>query len=421
MPYNVAALWARASGKNYNPTLLPPPYEIIAYDGQSLAQGPTGSIDEKRTQNMMDRLGVGMVRNLKNTLGTVMWTQGPFTGTLDTAVPGTGLGAAVTVGSLTPGHYLAVALRRRRELAGLPNPSMIFMFCGISGQPIEEFTADPATGVYGDLIHRNRGYWMSEVKRIQPKAMMRYACFSQGEADSDDDAGLYAPIARTMWHDWLAQIQAVTSSLAMPVVTQIGGYADSLTPPKNYDVCLEQVQVAEEYGGLVPGSWYPFPVGDLNVHPDATQTMLMADTVAWAIVEHELGHSWKAFKPTSVVRSGAQLVLTYPLAPGESLVLSNSTKYDAYGGIAFGGTANKGFEAGTISAISVSGNKLYLTTASDTWAYAMQVADMTPYAVGGLNYVAHRGLLRSTRQTPSVLVPGETLYNWALSWRGGLY
>lgn len=404
---------SRFSGSRNRPQLAAP-YEIIDLSGQSLGAGAIGTVLEKNAANSLDRNGVGMLEGMMRADGQPVYVNGPMVADYNYTTPATRIGAAFASGNIATCLYVAAALRIRRAAAGLPNPTLLTTFNGIPGQSINEFDDDPATGSLGLQIHKMRGYWLSEARRLAGSPTMRHVGLAQGEADSNMAAGLYYARAIAVWSTWLSQIEAIMGARPRPYATQIGAYADSVAN-KSYHVCTEQIRAVLDVGGWVPGPWYPIQIGDNNVHPNDRGYRLMGDLIAWGIVELESGRDWPALIPTTT-REGGDLVLTYPCRPDETMVLHDPARYAAYGGFC----ANAGFEAGAISSVVAGGRSVRLTTTSNNWAYAYQFQNVTGGEAGGLNYGAHRGLVRSSLSTPSVLVPGETLNRWALSWRGAL-
>lgn len=414
-PIQPLDLWQRVANKQIEDraALDAGPVQIIDGGGQSLWLGYQVPQPQRDHINLGDRAGVRIPAGLVSTTGSPINTSmGSTNNDLNQAVPATGLmpAAVATFGPVQ--HYMLVALRKRRALLGLPNPQLVSLGHGISGQSIDEFDDDtPLTGALGLRIQNNRQYMTQQAWAVTAGRTRSYpySLWAQGEADANDTPGTYYPALMELLKNWGDHVEATTGQRPTPMVTQIGTYINQ--PGHNYAVRREQVQACLDSGGILGGPWYQFPVVDNTIHPGVTETMLMGDTLAWAITEVEQGNGWPALIPTAV-RDGADLVLTYP----EPMALHGAAKYAPYGGV-----TDAGFHgAGAISGVAATGNTIRLTTAATSWRYAEQNYNTSGFQSGGLNYGPSRGLVRAARTVPSVLVPGETLYRFAPAWSGAV-
>lgn len=414
-PIQPLDLWQRVANKRIEDraVLDAGPVQIIDGGGQSLWLGYQTPQPQRDHINLIDRAGVRIPAGLVSTAGSpIITSMGSTNNDLDQSVPATGLMPAAVYSFGPVQHYMLVALRKRRALLGLPNPQLVSLGHGISGQSIDEFDDDtPLTGALGLRIQNNRQYMTQQAWAVTAGRTRSYpySLWVQGEADSNDAAGTYYTALMELLDNWGDHVEATTGQRPTPLVTQIGTYVNQ--PALNYNVRREQVQACLDSGGVFGAPWYPHPLADNHVHPGVTETMLMGDTLAWAITEVEQGNGWPALIPTAT-RDGADLVLTYP----EPMALHDAAKYAPYGGV-----VDAGFhDAGTISAVSASGSNIRLTTAATSWRYAEQNYDTSGAESGGLNYGPSRGLVRAARTAPSVLVPGETLYRFAPAWSGAV-
>jgi hypothetical protein len=399
--------------------------QALLLDGQSLAQGANVSIARRNEVNRLDRAGVLMPGGLKRSDGLPVVVSGTFSLGYDETVSTSELVPAESDGPTPTGMYVAIALRLRRAALGLANPRVVFTFNGVSGQSADEFDDDMSlpTGSLGTLIHDKRGYWMEQLAAVSPGVVAPYAIHMQGQGDAAAAQGWYAAAMGEAWDDWLSQCGDIFGVTPIPCAPQIGGYVSGSHGGKEYWVCVEQVEIVEARGGIVLNPEYPVITGDNNVHPKDAGYARLADTMSFYLTEREAGRMIPSFRPTSATLIGNQLVLDYGanLRGGERLTFDTSGKYNAYGGC-----ANQGFEVTGAAITSVTIGADHRTVVIDCdappigWAYAMQGTDMSAFADGdGQNYGAHRGLLRKTAKITPVIAD-QTLYQWALSWRGAL-
>ena len=413
--------WSRMTGKAI-PDTSAEPIEVLMFDGQSLCLGPIGTSVEKSAINKLDRHWVRMLGGLiaGATPPLPVWINGPMAAGYDEAIPSTGLVPAAAAGNIAMCLYVSVALRLRRAAAGLSNPLILTGSNGLGGQEILTFDDDPATGAspFADLPHRMRRFWLSEIWRATAGRTrnLRYDLFAQGEADSNAAKGVYRTSMDEVWRDRQAQTQEITGQTAIPCTTQVGGYCDSASN-KTYWPVIEQVQCVEALGGVILPPWYPHILHDASVHPGDYGCREMADLISYHLVEREGGRPIPPFKPTTQV-IGSQIVLTYPLRPGERLEWGDPAKYAGFGGFC----ANQGFETvgAGITAVSLGADRASVVIDCSGpptgWRYAFQFQDVTAGAVNGQNYSAHRGLLRKAGLISPILA-AQAGYQWSLSWR----
>ncbi|MDO5658280.1 MAG: hypothetical protein Q4G36_08160 [Paracoccus sp. (in: a-proteobacteria)] len=413
----INGLVAAMTGANLPP---PGPIQRLIYDGQSLSliNGVSARPDNARAARL-DPGGVLMVKGLRNTVGQTVNLQGPQGGRYDQTVAATGIGPAVVEGNWTMAFWTSVALRRRRYLMGLPNPRILTGCNGQGGMGIAEFDADLATGTQGTRLLDNMAYWLRQGQAVlgDLAGPVPYDIFSQGEADAAMAETAYYTAFMRARRDRLRVIAEATGHAAIPCTTQIGSYAAATGP--DYGVKLAQVKATMDLGGIVLPCWYPFAIADNNVHPDWIESRKMADLIGYHLTSFEAGRHLPPFIPTAR-QTGQQVVLDYStgLAAGDFLTFDRSGKYDAFGGV-----TNEGFEltGATLQTVQIGADGRSVVLTSDVpatgWSYAMQKQDVTAHAVGGVNYPAHRGLLRKDRAVAGVLTD-EPHQEWALSWRG---
>ena len=406
--------WQRATRK-VNPIISGIP-EIVAVWGQSLSLGELGPLLLRNNANKLDRHGVMMVGGLEraDTNGPV-YVNGPMTAGYDTEVDGTGLVPSYAGGHISMTHYVGVALRIRRAMLGLDNPMLISCCNGIGGQKVGQFWNPPeTTPPYAMPMWDMMDFYIDQVLSFEPSAICKYATFVQGEGDSNTAPGVYRAGVDQMWEDWLP----IMPGTPIPCTTQVGGYCDSLNA-KTYNQVTEQIESVEALGGLIFHPWYPTLLADGNVHPGDGGYREGSDLIAYHITEHEAGRTIPAFKPVPTL-IGNQLILTYPLRDGETLVFNGASKYAPFGGHC----ENQGFEVtgANITEVGISGNQVIIDCDAQptAWAYAFQFQNVEGSEnEEGHNYSAHRGLLRKGEAIPSVL-SSRNMYQWALSWRGSL-
>ena len=106
-------------------------------------------------------------------------------------------------------------------------------------------------------------------------------------------------------------------------------------------------------------------------------------------------------------RAGGRIVLDFAsLREDEALAIQDPAKY---GGVGIDGFLGFQLIGGAITGVTLRGRTVIIdhTGAPSGIRYAMQSQDVSGNA--GNRYNAHRGLLRTTLQKPSKLVPGRML------------
>lgn len=395
------------------------PYQLMPIIGQSNAMGANGTVRERDAATRLDRAGVAMLAGLRRSDNAAIGILGPLTMGYNVSMPATGLVPAVIETNAPMCHYVAAALRYRRALAGLANPTLIVGFNGIAGQSINEFDNDPATGgAQGVTIYQSSGYWTSEAARLAAAVTVPWAGLLQGEADVSMAVGAYTTAANRFWGQYRAQHTTLTGATPRPWAGQIGGYTDTVGKP--YNVLTEQVLVVEALGGRCPAPGYPVLLADNVVHYGDAGYRELADVIAWDLAECEAGREPPSLRPTPTLM-GSQLILTYPLRSGVQVRLADPAKYAPYGGV-----SDYGYEVTgtTITGVSLGGDGASVVidcaAAPTGWAYACQSRDVTSYSPDGLaNYAAHRGLLHTT-ETAAGYLTSTPIRRWGLSWRGAL-
>lgn len=294
--------------------------------------------------------------------------------------------------------------------------SAAFQFHDLGGISVEVMDDDPATGSGNDATmlspHQNAEHWLSEATRLATAVRVPYIVWNQGEADVSRPRGWWLSAFRLTYGDMLAQVTRTTGQAAPKLfMWQTGGYMFN-TNTNPHAVKLDQLEAAREFGGVLIGPLYPYPIDNADgkgVHKTGVGYLTAFETTVWAMVEDQAGRKWSIPAPTAV-RSGANITLTFDLRGDETLT-GETGLYAAYGG----DPANMGFEAmggGSITGVTLGANTVTLATTGTVTGikYAMQATatDYRTLTVNNVGFCSHRGTLRTTL-TKTVTLGGQEL------------
>ncbi|MFC6711429.1 hypothetical protein [Paracoccus cavernae] len=389
--------------------------QICGVDGQSLSVG--GAFTAALTRAMLEALGGDHCLQLA---GMQFSDAVPITDTLGPRVKGYNLTKAATgferaqtgsgaSGMAFPAFALLNAHRRDLGLAQVP----IVTSChGIPGIAIEDMDADPATGSGQVTVWSNFSYWNAQAKAVAEAAgkaiLPGWHLWDHGTSAKTSPRGDYLE----KWWKLQAESLAYWRGQGLPapryILTQPSGDADTTNDgATGWAVCDDMLDLVEQGGAILGTCQHWYEIADNNVHPDAEATALASETCAWAMAEVEAGHRWSILRPHLLSHEGGVLVLQFAsLREDEALALEDAAKYGGQGIDAFAGFELVG---GAITALTLRGNtaRITYTGAPTALRYAMQVQNVT--GIAGNRFTAHRGLLRTTLQKPSKILPARKL------------
>jgi hypothetical protein len=409
LPESLVNIWsyvAQVDAPNYSTTFA----DLIIGNGQSLGVGPSIDPSEENFYNLLSRHSVWMLNGMEDSAANVITSLvRPSSNAYDEGTAATSIGPAIVDNNLTSGFVVATALSKSRGPGS--NPLLVANHC-ISGEQIADFDESALTGSGEVVINGNNAYWLDQAAdRLSSYTLGNvWVHMTQGTADRSATSGYWLDLAQDWYDELLAQIETNFPDASVKLILhQSGGDTNTTNGGENWNVCVEQVQLAETNGALLIPE-YPYTVSDNNVHPGIESSTQMNETAAWAARRFEQGRTWNLFAPSASLNSGV-ITLTYP--SWSRMVFHDAAKYGGEGITNYG----FGVTGATISGVSIDNNVVIITTTGGTPTqvrYAMQVQDTTGFA--GNAYTAHRGLLR-TDLTSTGPITGETLYQWAPSFR----
>ncbi len=410
-----AEFWARGAvamagqGAQLSTTQM----QVCGYNGQSLTVGGTYVAGLTRAA-LMQFAGPGCLQidGLRRGDGVVITdTLGPRGAGYDTAVPGTGFASAQPGATASGMAYPTFAvLNLHRADLGLPQVPVVTSGHGISGIPIELMDDDPETGTSSEtIVWNNFTFWHARAQALALAAGKSirpgWEVMTHGTSAKDMARGAYAAAWWALQADSFAYLDQIGLPRPRYMITQPGG--DANTVGDSWAVCDDVLDICEQGGAVLgtPNYWYE--IADNNVHPDGLATALICDTDAWAMAEVEAGRAWTIRRPVVLSRAGGRIVLDFAsLREDEALAIQDPAKY---GGVGIDGFLGFQLIGGAITGVTLRGRTVIIdhTGAPSGIRYAMQSQDVSGNA--GNRYNAHRGLLRTTLQKPSKLVPGRML------------
>ncbi len=410
---SLQSLWTSMSG------IALPAYsgwQIPIIDGQSLALGPNGTVDERKAMSYARRAAARMLTGMQRSDNAVAYLHGP--GSLAyNAVPASGIVYAEPAANIPVVLSFAIALDAWRRALGLPLTRMVAGFNGIAGQAIAEFDDDSpiVTGSLGTLIRDNHSRWIAETLALAPGAAPLVYGMVQGEADVALTASAYYATAWAAYNDALDDIQGLTGIRPPLMLWQTAGYRNSTGDA--YGPPLAQLDLVTAAGGVFAGPLYPHKVTD-NVHPDLASQRLWAEIGAYVFARREQGQNVNLLPGTPSV-TGNQITIPFSTEGGKALAFDGTSPYGAYGGLTDHGCEVSGT---TVTAVDLIGNAVRITAGAAlsgrTVSIAMQSADMSGYSDGnGAGMPAHRCDIMEASPLDSLTLPGVKLKRFIPSCR----
>jgi hypothetical protein len=411
---SLQSLWTGMTGIAL--PVYPAGHQMPIVDGQSLALGVNGSVDERKVASYQRRAGVKMLAGLVRSDAAPAYLHGPATLTYGAAAA-TGIVAASPAANIPVCHSFAVAVDAWRRALGAPLRRMLIGFNGIAGQSVDEFDDDSPTpgGALGTLIRDNHARWLTEARTLDGTAAPLCYALLQGEADVTMTREQYLAAATESIGDALDDIQAATGTRPPVLVWQTGGYLDSTG--KAYGPPLAQIDLVAALDGVFAGPIYPSILMD-TVHPTLASQRLWAEIGAYVWVRREQGANVNLLPGTpSVV--GNQITIPFSTEAGAALVFDGASPYPTYGGLTDHGCEVSGT---TVTAVDLIGNAVRITAGAAlsgrTVSIAMQVGDRSN-ALDGLSQgmAAHRCDIMEADPRDSLIISGAKLRRFIPSCR----
>lgn len=407
---SLMSLWSRMSGIKL---LAYGGYQFPIIDGQSLALGYNGTVEERKDLTYRCRAGIKQLLGLRRSDDAAdIYLHGP--GTMNyAAAHATAMVAAAPTANAPAVHTFALALDawRRRQAATLYR--MIIGFNGIAGQSILEFDRNAATGTLGTLIRDNHARWYSEGRSLASGQPLVYG-FIQGEANVSMTPSAYRAAATIAFNDALGDIEAAFGTRPPLMLWQTGGYIDSTGQP--YGSTLAQLDLVADFDAIFAGPLYPILTYDNQVHPDMASQIVHTEIAAYVFLRHEQGQNINLL-PGAPVWSGNTVRIQFSTEGGKALAFDAADKYAAYGGL-----ANHGVEAtgAAITGVTLDGNAVVVACDGPMTQVqiAMQAQNMAGFVDGnGKNYPAHRCDIMEASPADSLMLPGTPLKRFIPSCR----
>lgn len=414
---SVQSIWSQMSGVTiYSYT---PGWDVIVLDGQSLALGFNTPVEDRPSINYRDRNGVKFPLGLLRSDSTIelpvpIRINGPMTLSYDLTSSATSMPPAQTPGFTTAAMTFAQGLDAWRKSLGLTLRLLVPTYNGIPGTSIIEFTNNPASGTFGDLIRRNHRFMMASIDTLLPTAApLFYACL-QGEADVGQSVDWYLTNARIAYDAALGDLETQFGARPPVMIWQTGSYTETVGD-LNGSV-LAQLQLVSEYSATFAGPLYPYLTYDNVVHPDLTNQMMQTELGAMVWAERERGVNINLL-PGTPVWAGNTVTIPFTTRSGRALTFDPVDKYAAYGGL-----VNHGVEAtgATITSVTLAGSSVVVTCDGPMTQVqiALQSQDVTAFVDGqGKNYGAHRCDIMESEPAASLLLPGQSLKRFVPSCR----
>lgn len=408
-------LWSQMSGQSIY--AYPATWQTPIIDGQSLALGYNGTVEERATFNYINRRGIKLLAGLLRSDNAVVNLGGPLSLGYNTSVPATEHAPAEVKGN-APGCFLfALGLDAWRAVLGRPRFQQVVGFNAIAGVSILELDDDDPIvtgGVWGTVIRDSHAYWLSEAYRLYNVQPLIYGVV-QGEANVSWTRAEYRIAATESYNDALDDIVAITGVRPPLVLWQTGGYTDTIGDA--YGSTLAQLDLLADFNGTLATPIYPFLTHDNVVHPGHEASILMYETGAYVWAKREAGITLSMTYGTPSVVGNQITIPVNGIESGKSLTFDPVDKYGAYGGIVDRGVQVSGT---TVTSVALSGNNIVVTAGAAlsgrTVSIAMQSANMTAFADGlGRNYVAHRCDIMESNPVGSLILPGNTLKRFVAS------
>ncbi|WJS86695.1 hypothetical protein [Paracoccus sp. TOH] len=340
-------------------------------------------------------------------------TLGPRSKGYNPSVPATGTErarpGAASAGMAFP--TFAILNAHRRDL-GLPMVPILTSCHGIPGILIEDMDDDEATGSGATTVWNNFSFWNAQAKAVADAAgkdiLPGWHLWDHGTSAKSSPRGGYLGKWWALQADSIAYWRSQGLQPPRYCMTQPSGDANTTNDgATGWAVCDDILDIVEQGGAVLGTCQHWYEIADNNVHPDAVGTALASETCAWAMAEVEAGRAWSILRPRVLSNAGGALTVRFDsLREDEVLEIEGAAKY---GGA--GIDAHLGFEltGGAVTGVTVRGHVVVLqyTGAPTALRYAMQVQDVT--GIPGNRYTAHRGLLRTSLQKPSKILPGRML------------
>ena len=242
-----------------------------------------------------------------------------------------------------------------------------------------------------------------------------YIPFQHQEADSGESRSTYL----SWWQGFKADAEAQLAALGIPVVWLVdqaaGTHNNGAWPVR---MAIYDAALPENGGSNVimtqPRYWLPLGVrsdgtGYDGVHHSYAARVLQGEVIAEAIAAHRAGKPWHCAWPSAVTAAGNDAVIDFDsLDPLHLDPLAATPRRSDFGFTASGAT---------IQSVRQTGDRQVTVTmdtdaAGKTLRYAYRSRDSLDYSPAA---VAATGNLREAWQMPSRLIPGSTLYRYALA------